>query len=107
MHGVIELLAGRDDGAMADAAKVLRSFVRDGRLVSIPARAAKRRVVLDVIVQDFEPGARYRETTVNDLLRRWHPDVAAIRRYLVDEGFLEREGGCGDYWRAGGTVELE
>lgn len=107
MHGVIQLPRGRDDGAMADDAKVLRSFVRNGRLVSIPARAAKRRVVLDVIAQDFEPGVRYREAMVNELLRRWHPDVAAIRRYLVDEGFLEREGGCGDYWRAGGTVELD
>jgi len=33
-----------------------------------------------------------------------HPDHAALRRYLVDEGFLERAGGI--YWRTGGTVEL-
>lgn len=104
---MIELLSGREHGAMADDAKVVQSFVRDGRLVSIPARAAKRRVVLDVIAQDFEPGLRYPEVKVNDLLRRWHPDVAAIRRHLVDGGFLEREGGGGDYWRAGGTVELD
>jgi hypothetical protein len=36
------------------------------------------------------------------VLRRFHPDVAALRRYLVDEGFLDREAGV--YWRAGGRV---
>ena len=28
--------------------------------------------------------------------------LTATRRYLVDEGFLDRE--AGEYWRAGGTV---
>ncbi len=33
-----------------------------------------------------------------------HPDHAALRRYLVDEGFLSRA--SGEYWRSGGTVPL-
>jgi len=32
-----------------------------------------------------------------------HPDTAALRRYLVDEGILARD--RGDYWRAGGTFD--
>ena len=39
-----------------------------------------------------------------DRLRRFHPDVAALRRYLVDDGFMERAEGV--YWRVGGTVEV-
>nr|WP_272955439.1 DUF2087 domain-containing protein [Pedococcus badiiscoriae] len=44
----------------------------------------------------------YDETEVNNTLRAWHDDVAALRRYLVEEGFVERRDGR--YWRAGGTV---
>jgi hypothetical protein len=35
------------------------------------------------------------------VLRQFHDDVAALRRYLVDEEFLDRE--AGEYWRSGGT----
>jgi hypothetical protein len=82
---------------------VLRRFVRDGRLVSIPAQRAKRMVILDRLAQDFEPGTRYSEQMVNEVLGRWHADTASLRRYLVDEGFLDRAGG--QYWRAGGTID--
>ncbi|MCZ2823904.1 MULTISPECIES: DUF2087 domain-containing protein [unclassified Modestobacter] len=86
----------------ADA--VLRAFVRDGRLVSVPAQHSKRRVVLEHLVHVFEPGVRYPEREVNALLAAWHPDVAALRRYLVDEALLTRESGV--YWRSGGYVEV-
>jgi hypothetical protein len=85
-------------------AAVLRAFVRDGRLVSVPAARSKRRVVLEHLAMAFEPGVRYAEAEVNVVLRAWHPDHAALRRYLVDEGFLGRE--RGEYWRTGGRVEL-
>jgi hypothetical protein len=84
---------------------VLSAFVRDGRLTSIPVQLSKRRVVLDHIVRVFEPGLRYPEREVNALLAVWHPDVAALRRYLVDEGMLSREAGL--YWRTGGRVDVQ
>jgi DNA-binding transcriptional ArsR family regulator len=93
------------EGVPPEAAKVLRSFVRDGRLVSIPASHSKRLVVLDRLAQEFEPGHRYSEKMVNLILGKWHADTASLRRYLVDDGFLERE--AGEYWRAGGTVSLD
>ncbi|HVE63306.1 MAG TPA: DUF2087 domain-containing protein [Mycobacteriales bacterium] len=86
------------------AAAVLRAFIRDGRLTSIPAAHAKRLVVLDHIVRVFDPGVRYPEREVNALLRAFHHDCAALRRYLVDEGFLDRADRW--YWRIGGTVEV-
>jgi hypothetical protein len=85
-----------------DAAKVLRTFFRGGRLVSIPMQHAKKLIVLDRLAQEFDVGVRYSERQVNGILRRFHDDVAALRRYLVDEGFLDRA--AGEYWRAGGTV---
>lgn len=91
------------DGVSADAARVLRAFVRDGRLTSIPAQRSKRLVVLDLLAQNFEPGHRYPERKVNAMLRKWHDDTAALRRYLVDEGLLDRE--AGEYWRSGGSFD--
>jgi hypothetical protein len=91
-------------GAPSEQARVLRAFVRDGRLLSIPAPAGKRRVVLDWLAQNFEPGRHYSESMVNLIIGRYHADTAALRRYLVDEGFLDRE--AGEYWRTGGTVEV-
>lgn len=83
---------------------VLSAFVRNGRLMSIPAQRSKRLVVLDHLVRVFEAGVRYPEREVNALLAVWHPDVAALRRYLVDEGLLTREAGV--YWRTGGYVDV-
>jgi hypothetical protein len=87
----------------AQTARVLRAFVRGGRLTSIPTQHAKRLVVLDLVAQDFEPGQRYTERQVNSILRRWHDDAAALRRHLVDDGFMARD--HGEYWRAGGTID--
>ena len=92
------------DGVTPEAAAVLRNFVSDGRLRQIPASHGKRRVVLDWLAARFEPGKTYPERDVNLLLGMAHPDVAALRRYLVDEEFLERRDGF--YWRAGGTFDI-
>ena len=89
-----------NDAADPESAKVLRAFVHDGRLTSIPTARSKRLVVLDVLAQEFELGQRYSEQMVNLMLGKWHADTAALRRYLVDEGFLDRESGV--YWRVEG-----
>ena len=93
-----------EDHGAADpgTAAVLRTFVRDGRLVSIPVPRAKRLAVLGHIAMAFEPGVRYPEREVDAVLRAWHDDHAALRRYLVEEGFMTRADG--EYWRSGGWV---
>ena len=82
---------------------VLRAFMdSSGRLRQIPSRHSRRIVILDLLAQEFEPGERYCEDEVNRRLRAFHDDVAALRRYLVEDGFLDRAAGL--YWRIGGTV---
>jgi hypothetical protein len=83
---------------------VLRHYFRGGRLREIPVKQAKRRIVLTRLALEFEAGVRYSERQVNETLKRFHDDYAALRRYLVDEGFLSRE--KGRYWRTGGPVEV-
>lgn len=89
-------------GMTGEEQAVLARFFRGDQLVEIPAAHGKRRVVLERIALDFEPGIHYPETEVNAMLTRYHPDYAALRRHLVDEGFLDRAEGR--YWRAGGRV---
>jgi hypothetical protein len=84
---------------------VLRAFFRDGRLREVPAKESKRRTVLERIALEFDPGVRYDENEVNAMLGRYFNDHAALRRYLVDGGFLERD--HGEYWRAGGRVDVD
>jgi len=75
------------------------------RLVVLPRRRAARLAVLDLLASGFEPGRRYPESAVNDLLARFNSDFCTLRRYLVDEGFMAREHGV--YRRAGGNVETD
>jgi hypothetical protein len=94
-----------NSGRGPDSDRILRIFVRDGRLVQIPAVHSKRMVVLDWLANMFEPGQAYAEKEVNERLSAVHPDYAALRRYLVDDEFLHRRDGF--YWRAGGTFEVD
>ncbi len=83
---------------------VLTNFMRDGRIVTMPAKRSKRLVLLDHVAQQFDIGVRYAESEVNRTLRSLHEDYAALRRYLVDEGFMSREHSV--YWRSGGSVHV-
>lgn len=74
-----------------DRDAVLRSFIRDGRLTHFPTFPEKFRIVLEYLVAGFEPGRSYPEPEVNEILNRWHPDHAALRRELVDARLLDRE----------------
>lgn len=80
---------------------MLDTFVKDGRLVLMPTKRSKRLVVLDHLAQQFEPGLTYAEAEVNAILQGFYDDYAALRRYLVDEGFLTRDANV--YWRTGGS----
>jgi hypothetical protein len=80
----------------------LRAFLCNGRIETMPARRSRRRMLLDEIAQAFEPGVRYPERRVSQFLGIIYADFAALRRYLVDEGFMSRADG--EYWRSGGSV---
>jgi hypothetical protein len=84
--------------------RVLRQYFRAGRLTEIPAKRSKRLIVLERMALEFDDGLRYPEREVNETLKRFAEDHVSLRRYLIDEGLLSREGG--EYWRSGGRVEL-
>ncbi|MGK5740613.1 DUF2087 domain-containing protein [Micromonospora sp. URMC 103] len=99
--------------AEAPEDRVLRTFVRDGVLVGLPAQRGRRRIVLEHIAsRSFLPDTSYPERAVDDALRPWcaegGSDHVTLRRYLVDELLLTRERGVyrrSDDGRAGNSVD--
>jgi hypothetical protein len=94
-----------DESLTSGQREVLNHFLVNGRLTTIPASRSKRLVVLDYLAAKFEPGRVYPERDVNFMLGMVHADYAALRRLLVDEGFLHRRDGF--YWRSGGTFDVD
>ncbi len=79
------------------AVKTLRAYLaRDGTLKAIPTQHKKLMVILSHLAKEFQPGVQYPESQVNQTLRKYHEDTAALRRYMVDNGLLKREKGV--YW---------
>jgi hypothetical protein len=89
-------------------AALVRAFVRNGRLLGLPAQRGRRVVVLEHVAQTFEPGVDYPESEVNTALLAWCDgsgvDHVSLRRYLVDEGLLRRADGM--YARSGGWTDV-
>src|SRR5260221_6834849 len=83
-----------------DVRKVLKAYVNaDGTLKQIPPQGNKLMIILNFIVDAFDFDANYTEKEVNTILRRFHVDTAALRRYLVDQSLMAREGDGTRYWR--------
>lgn len=84
--------------AQTPSARVLRSFVEDGRIRKLPEAHAKREVVLKWVLDQLED-RRYREREISEILKRYFDDYATLRRELVNHRLMKRENGV--YWKAG------
>lgn len=96
---ILELIQAADDGESEqekrDAAyrqKVIDTFFEYGRLTAIPAQRKKERICLEEMVKSFEPGRVYEEQEVNEILLRFHEDYCTIRRDMISEKLMSREG---------------
>jgi hypothetical protein len=91
-----------------DRQKVLAKFLNpDGTIRQVPnsrTHADWFRIVLEYVLAAFDPGGIYTEKEVNTIIRRFHEDVAGLRRDLVDAGYLARERDGSRYWRTGSEV---
>lgn len=83
--------------------KVLKAFTdSEGKIRNFPVQEKKYLVLMNYVLQAFEPGVQYTEKQVNEILLRYNDDTASLRRGLVDYGLMERESGGGKYWRNDG-----
>jgi hypothetical protein len=89
-----------------DTDELVRRFMPEGTLLRLPSKHTKRLALLERVAERFEPGLRYPEKQVDEVLRELtdggEADHVSLRRYLVDAGLLAREDGV--YWRSGGWV---
>ena len=77
--------------------QVLENFWVRGKLKAIPSQLKKREVVLRHVANQFEIDKRYSEKRVNELLKSFYSDPAALRRELVRAKLLAQDDG--KYWR--------
>jgi hypothetical protein len=93
-------------GMSDDERAVLERFFSGRVLNEIPSNRSKRLLVFQRLALEFDPGRRYDESEVNEILGAFHPDWSALRRGMVDEGLLDRLAAAGGnrYWRSGGRV---
>jgi len=82
-------------------ARILRSFVEDGRIRKLPEAHAKREVVLEWVVDQIED-RRYKEREISAILKRYFDDYATLRRELINHRLMMREAGV--YWKTGGVA---
>jgi predicted transcriptional regulator len=74
-------------------------FLPDGRLKAIPSQRKKLLVILNRLVEAFKPGVEYSEKDVNEILARYHPDTASLRRELIGFRMMARATDGSRYWR--------
>ncbi|MGA3286882.1 MAG: DUF2087 domain-containing protein [Bacteroidota bacterium] len=72
--------------------KVLRAFIRNGRVSRIPAQHKKRLIVMGEILRRFHPESVYKESEVDALIGEVCDDYCTIRRAFIDEGMMVRDG---------------
>ncbi|CAN5403903.1 hypothetical protein BH23ACT6_BH23ACT6_08210 [soil metagenome] len=79
------------EGVLAPPSPELAPFFdRAGALIQLPRRQHRKIAVLEWLVTQLPAGARLTEVEMNACLRSIHDDVAVLRRYLVDFGFVQR-----------------
>ncbi|MGD6979242.1 MULTISPECIES: DUF2087 domain-containing protein [Citricoccus] len=111
------ILTEDDDGSLAVDGAALRStlaapggedsgkaragvgkFLDGPRVTAMPAAPTERTELLRWVRDHaLEPGEVLAEAELNQRLRVFHPDVAMLRRYLVDESLLERTASGAEY----------
>jgi len=84
---------------LSEDERILRTWVKNGRLVDIPAQEKKKQVIVRWLAGQIDPERRWPEREFNQWLAQFNEDYATLRRYLVDGGYMARENGI--YWRTG------
>ena len=78
--------------------KVLALYLDGETIKEIPRKRKKQQVILKWLVQKFEMDRKYHELELNERLKIYNPDVAALRRYMVEEQLMARDR-KNMYWR--------
>lgn len=88
----------------------INNFLDELGLVKVwPGKQKNKLLVLEYLSTKFDYDRDYKETEVNNIIKRWHTfnDYFLLRRELIDRGFLGREPDGSRYWRVKQTAFLD
>ena len=83
-----------------DAKKIIREYTFAGRIRQLPRKESKYLIILDWLILQFEADKVYKEREINEIIKQFYFDYAALRRGLIEYGYMRREPGGSRYWVA-------
>ncbi len=90
-----------DEDAEPNIKKILTNFLNpDGSIRQLPSEPGKLIVILEYLLQAFDPGVMYSEMEVNKIIKKFHTDSAGLRRDMIDRSLLQRKSDGSQYWRS-------
>ena len=78
--------------------EVIKKYFKDGRLTKFSMKQKYKIIVLREIIKRFEADKMYSEKEVNTILQTIFEDFVTLRRYLIENGFLDRKPDGSRYW---------
>lgn len=101
-HKTATMLDDRYNITETEDTKLLNKYFPEGtsgKLATFSMREKHKLVVLREIIKRFENGRIYTEKELNEVLKSiYEYDYVAIRRYLIEYGFMDRKNDCSEYW---------
>ncbi|KPU44773.1 hypothetical protein OXPF_18590 [Oxobacter pfennigii] len=71
----------------------------NGKLKTFSMQEKHKIIVLRQIIKRFDKSTVYNEKELNEILKEiYEYDYVALRRYLIEYGFMDRKKDCSEYW---------
>lgn len=76
--------------------KVLRTFMKNNKIEKLPVQHKKKMIILDEFLKRMDPGKKYTEKEINELILESYEDYCTVRRLMIEEGMMKRKNQT--YW---------
>lgn len=101
LHNGAKMVDERYELTYGEQNKIIETYFDNSeslKLKSFPTKEKRKIVVLRKISSLFEMNKKYSEKEINIILKTVYQDIATLRRYLIEYGFMERTTDCSEYW---------
>jgi len=95
-------LSIEDAREAAYRAKILATFMPNGKIAKMPAQLKKKLVLIEEIAKAFESNKQYTEKEMNLTIADYYEDFCMVRRFMVDYGLFNRD--AGGYTKVAGSI---
>lgn len=96
IHGEAIMVDERYVITEAEREKVLKNYIKEGRITTLPSKEKRKIIILQYIIGKFDPKRKYVEKEVNEILKGMIDDHVTVRRHLIDYGFMGRNKDCSE-----------